>query len=367
VPIETRTSYTIDVDYHELCGALAAKSMQPLWKMKRTLLSNVPLPTTQAWLWKWGTILPLAQRAGEVVTLDRGGDRRVLALANPGLEGLPFTTTTLWGAIQYLGGRELAPAHRHSPAAIRFVMSGTGASTTVDGDVCTMNAGDLVLTPSGTWHEHRNEGDEPVVWFDGLDLPLVSTMEAIFFENHPDDVQEVLGRDMTATQFTAPGIRPLGRAYRTGYSPMMRYPWEDTDRALSRLAAAGDAALVSIEFTNPVTGGPAVPTLGCEMHRLRAGARSASVRKVGSSVFVVFRGSGTTVIEGEAFEWGPGDVFAAPSWAAVDHCAQEPADLFAITDRPVLQQLHLYREQELEQPQEATSTFVPAGPELEGV
>jgi gentisate 1,2-dioxygenase len=362
--IETRSTYTVDVDYHELCGALAAKSMQPLWKMKRTLLSEVPLPTTQAWLWKWATILPLAQRAGEVVTLDRGGDRRVLALANPGLEGLPFTTKSLWGAIQYLGGNELAPSHRHTPAAIRFVMSGSGATTTVDGDVCTMNAGDLVLTPNGTWHEHRNESADPVVWFDGLDLPMVSNLEAIFFENHPDDVQEVRGKDLTAAEFTAAGIAPLGRTYRTGHSPMMRYPWEDTDRALSLLADAEDGPLVSIEFTDPTNGGPAVPTLGCEMHRLRPGARTKSHRKVGSSIFVVYRGSGTSVIAGEAFEWGPGDVFAAPSWAAVDHQADEPADLFALTDRPVLQQLHLYREEELAEQQEVRSTFVPAGPEL---
>jgi gentisate 1,2-dioxygenase len=261
----------------------------------------------------------------------------------------------------------VAPAHRHSPAAIRFVMSGTGATTTVDGDACTMDAGDLVLTPSGNWHEHTNAGADPVVWFDGLDLPLVSTLEAIFFENHPDDVQEVLGEDLTNAEFNAAGIRRLGRSYSPNHSPMMRYPWADTDRALTSLAAADDGPQVAIEFTDPVTGGPALPTLGCEMHRLRPGARSASIRRVGSTVFVVFRGSGTTVIEGEAFEWGPGDVFAAPSWAAVDHRADEPADLFAITDRPVLQQLRLYREQELEEPQEVTSTFTPAGPELAGV
>src|SRR5262245_56842904 len=128
--IDMATTHTVEVDYHKLCGALAAKRMKPLCKIERTLLSDVPLPKTQAWLWKWDTILPLAKRAGEVVTLERGGDRRVLALSNPGLNGLPYTSASLWGAIQYLGAHESAPAHRHSPAAIRFVMSGQGASTT---------------------------------------------------------------------------------------------------------------------------------------------------------------------------------------------------------------------------------------------
>ena len=358
------TTYTVDVDYHELCGALAAKSMQPLWRMNRKLLTDVPMPTTQAWLWKWQTILPLAKRAGEVVTLEKGGDRRVLALANPGLDGLPFTTTSLWGAIQYLGAKESAPAHRHTPSAIRFVMSGLGAITTVDGDACKMEPGDLVLTPNGTWHDHTNAGDEPVVWFDGLDLPLASTLEAIFFENHPQDVQPILGTDRSQRGFAAPGLRELGKTYASSHSPLLRYPWADTDRALSALAHGAEKPMVSVEFTNPMTGSPVLPTLGCEMHRIRPGARTRAVRKVGSSIYVVFRGSGTSVIDGEAFTWGPGDIFVTPSWAAVDHHAEEPADLFAVTDRPVLQTLHLFREDELSEPQKVRGTFVAAGPEL---
>ena len=78
-------------------GALAARDLKPLWKIAKQLMPEVPLPTTQAWLWKWDDVLPLAKRAGELITLERGGDRRVLAFANPGLRGLPFTSTTLWG------------------------------------------------------------------------------------------------------------------------------------------------------------------------------------------------------------------------------------------------------------------------------
>ncbi|MGH2376376.1 MAG: cupin domain-containing protein, partial [bacterium] len=152
--IDISSSHTVEVGYDEFCGALAARDLKPLWKISKQLMPDVPLPTTQAWLWKWNEILPLAKRAGEIVTLERGGDRRVLAFANPGLKGLPFTSTTLWGAIQYLGPRESAPAHRHTPSAIRFVMTGAGAYTTVNGDAVEMEPGDLILTPIWNWHDH---------------------------------------------------------------------------------------------------------------------------------------------------------------------------------------------------------------------
>src|SRR5207244_7077653 len=111
---------TIEVTYDEFCGALAARDLQPLWKMAKRLMPNVPLPTTQAWLWKWEQILPLAKRAGQIITLDRGGDRRVLAFANPGLNGLPFTSTTLWGAVSTSG-----PTRRPRPTATRRTRSGS--------------------------------------------------------------------------------------------------------------------------------------------------------------------------------------------------------------------------------------------------
>ncbi|HXM58357.1 MAG TPA: hypothetical protein VOB72_23350, partial [Candidatus Dormibacteraeota bacterium] len=132
----THASDTLEVSYDEFCGALAAKDLQPLWTQAARLMPPEPIPRTLAWLWKWRTVLPLARRAGELITIERGGERRVLALANPGLGGLPYTSSTLWGAYQYLGPRESAPAHRHTPSALRFVVEGSGVWTTVDGDAC---------------------------------------------------------------------------------------------------------------------------------------------------------------------------------------------------------------------------------------
>jgi gentisate 1,2-dioxygenase len=355
--IDIRDSHTVEVGYDEFCGALAARDLRPLWKIAKALMPEVPIPTTRPWLWRWDDVLPLAKRAGELISLERGGDRRVLAFANPGLGGLPFTSTTLWGAYQYLGPRENAPAHRHTASAIRFVVSGTGAYTTVDGDACDMEAGDLVLTPNWTWHDHNNDSDQPMIWFDGLDLPLATTLESIFFENHPDSRQPVAAHNQSADLFGGAGLRELGATSGDGYSPLLRYRWAETDRTLEALHRRRGGPIASLEYTNPVSGAPVVPTLSCEMHRVYPGERSPTRRRTGSSVYVVFHGHGRTVISGQAFEWGPGDVFVTPSWAEVDHEATGVADLFAVTDRPVLQALHLYREQVSETHQAVEATF----------
>jgi gentisate 1,2-dioxygenase len=305
-------------------ASVAEAGLQPLWTQTRELMPPSPAPTTRPHLWRWERVRALAEEAGELVTVERGGERRALALANPGLGGAPFASPTLWGAVQYLGPHETAPAHRHTPVAIRFVLEGEGVWTTVDGHACHMHPGDLVLTPGWTFHDHENGGDTPMLWFDGLDMPLVIALDAVFYENHPELRQQVT------------------------HDPPRRglvYPWGDTDAALDALLAASDSGAVTLEYTDPVSGGSALPTLGSEIRRLRAGAVTPTVRKVGSSVYVVHRGRGTSVIDGIRFRWAQGDMFVVPSWAALEHEAETDADLFAITDRPALVALHLYREQ----------------------
>ncbi len=356
----TRTLDTLEVRYDDFCGALAAKDMQPLWTQAAKLMPREPIPATLPWLWKWTTMVPLAEEAGRRITIERGGDRRVLALANPGLKGLPYTSSTLWGAIQYLGPHESAPAHRHTPAALRFVIQGDGVWTTVNGDATDMHPGDLILTPSWTWHDHSNPTDAAMVWFDGLDLPFVAALESVFFEMYPESMQKVDGgHNRSELLYGGRATRPLGVAAEPRYSPLLLYRYKDTERTLARLLEFDGGPMASLEFVNPTTSGPAMPTLGCEMHRLVPGARTQPKRKSGSSIYVVFKGRGETVMNGTRFEWERGDIFVTPSWATVEHQAQEPSDLFAVTDRPILEVLHLYREQTLPAAQEVTATFTP--------
>ena len=338
---------------------VAALGLQPLWTQTRNLMPDEPRPASQAWLWKWRAVRPLCERAGALVPIERGGERRVLSLANPGLGGLPFATSTLWAAFQYLGPRESAPAHRHTPGAIRFVIEGRGAWTTVDGDACDMEPGDLVLTPSWCWHDHENGGDRPMIWFDGLDMPTVIALDAVFFEPHPAASQAVLGRNLSERIYgerstVAAAARPAG-----AHSPLLVYRWRDTDESLTDLLDGGDEPMATLRYVNPVTGASALPTLGCEMTRVAPGRRTRSAKKAGSSVYVVFRGSGASVIDGIRFDWEPGDSFVVPSWAALDHEATETADLFSIDDRPLLERLGLFREATLDASQPIRDRFRP--------
>lgn len=358
--MSVRSTDTVEVSYDDFCGALAAKDLQPLWTQASRLMPAEPIPATLPWLWKWRTVLPLAERAGQLIDITRGGDRRVLAFANPGLRGLPYTSSTLWGALQYLGPHETAPAHRHSPAALRFVIEGAGVWTTVEGDACDMSAGDLILTPSGRWHDHTNGSDRPMVWFDGLDLPLVGALEAVFFEIYPGGMQPVRQpHNLSARLYGGRGTQPLAGDPIPAHSPLLRFAWPDTDAALSALVNAGGGPMVSLRYANPATGGAVMPTLGCEMHRVLPAGPTPPHRKVGSSIYVVYRGRGHSVISGQRFDWERGDVFVTPSWSTVQHQADEPADLFAVTDRPVLEALHLFREEFRATAEPVVATFEP--------
>lgn len=358
------TDEATDNALDEFYGDLVANDLAPLWPISGELMPPAPTPATVPYMWRWKMLRGLAERAGELITIERGGDRRVLSLANPGLGGAPYASSTLWGAVQYLGPGESAPGHRHTPAAIRFVVEGDGVWTTVDGDACDMHSGDLILTPSMHWHDHNNPTDHAMIWFDGLDLPTMKTLDAIFFEPFkPDELQPVDGHNISERIWGGTAVRPRNHCHDRPSSPLLVYRWNDADQSLEALLEEQGGPLVTLEYTNPLTGGPALPTLACEMHRIAPAGRSRPYRKVGSSVYVVYRGAGESVINGQRFEWSHGDMFVVPSWCTIEHEASEPSDLFAISDRPILEALCVFRDEWLDQPQRITKTFEAKGPQ----
>jgi gentisate 1,2-dioxygenase len=367
-------SAELDLFYRDLQAA----HLYPLWNLSRELLPSQPQPRAVPWVWHARTMYPLAERAIRAIPVDRGGERRVLSLGNPGLDGAPYAAGTLWGALQCLGPGETAPAHRHTPGAIRFVLNGTGVFTTVNGDPCDMNPGDLVLTPSWNWHDHTNTGEQNMFWFDGLDLPMIEALDAVFFEPYPDFTQPADGPHNRSEQLfgkTSAGyIEGASQQLGPRASPLLAYRWADTDAELARLVHARanqanqaneandqandqDCAMVSIEFVNPVTGASALPTLSCSMHRLIPGHRTDPVQRTGNAIFVAFSGAGQSIVDGVQLDWSEGDMFVVPSWAAAEHRSAHGADLFALADTPVLRALGVYREQTLPGPQPVLRTL----------
>lgn len=346
----TRFDAPAEPDLDDLYRDVADADLQPLWLLD-WLMPNTPPIADVPHLWSCKTLRALAERAGQLVPVERGGDRRVLALANPGLGGAPFATTTLWGAVQYLGPGEVAPAHRHTPGALRFVIEGSGVWTLVNGDPVGMTPGDLVLTPSWSWHEHHNSSDEPMVWFDGLDIPMVRALDAVFYESGSgemvrrsvDPVSRAERRYAGGPGLVPADDRPVGL-----HSPLLAYRWNDTDRALAGLlddVDDGATGHVAVRFADPSTGADVMPTLRCEMHRLvphRPGRPAA--RRAGSSVWVMFRGSCTAAVGDRDFQVEPGDVFVVPSWSPLRFECREPSDLFCLSDAPLLEALGLDRE-----------------------
>jgi gentisate 1,2-dioxygenase len=359
-PVATTRFTSPDSDLDKLYDDFAREDVQPLWT-QHGLLPATP-NGLRPHLWRGTTVRALAERAGDLVGIDRGGDRRVISLSHPGLGGLPFATHTLWAALQYLKGGELAPAHRHSPAALRFVLEGDGVWTLVNGDPLAMGPGDLVLTPSYTWHEHHNAGDQPMIWFDGLDLPLIRNLDAIFFEPGPDTLSSYEPAETSASQvrYGTAGLLPLSptddrqvEGPGSGiHSRLLTYRWADTDAALTGLLKAGNGAdYASVRFCDPATGRDIMPTLRAEMHRIAPGGKTPATRTVGSSVWVVYHGTGSSVIDGVRYTWREGDMFVVPSWAAAGHAADAHsaagADIFVLSDGPVIEAVGLGRTETL--------------------
>jgi gentisate 1,2-dioxygenase len=341
------------------------RHLVPLWELEREIMGVRPNPSTRAWLWQWGDLYSIAERAGELVSIERGGDRRAIALSNPGLGGMPYATSTLWAAVQWLNGREVAPAHRHTSQAVRFIIDGAGSYSTVEGDRVYLERGDLVLTPPWTWHDHGSDSDERAVWMDVLDIPLNNYLDAPFFEPHPDDSQEVTAApNASVLKYGVGQLRPAWEPPSVTRSPLQTYKWSDTRRALENLAsvAADPFDDVALEYTNPHTGGPVMASFTCWVQMLRPGVHTRAHRHTGSSVYLAFEGSGATIIDGIRFSWSAGDMFVIPSWATHEHLSQapEPALLFSVHDTPLLKAMGKHRHEPHHSPdghQRVTSEF----------
>ena len=340
---------------HELYRGFEQELLVPLWTEIGDLMPSAPRPSAVAHRWRWATLLRLAERAGELVPVGRGGERRAVALANPGLGGLPYATPTLWAAIQYLNPGEDAPVHRHSQHAFRFVVEGEGVWTVVDGDPVAMRRGDFLLTPGWHFHGHHNQAETPMAWLDGLDIPLSHHIGSTFFETGPDTVADRSTPDRSRAErlWAHPGLRPVSRPGSLPSSPVAAYRWEHTDAALRDQLALADEGFpgvvgpghAAVRFTNPSNGGDVMPTIRAEMHRLRPGARTATRREVGSSVWQVFDGAGTVRVGDDEWEVGRGDLVTVPSWRPLGVRTGDGLDLFRFSDAPLFERLHADRVQ----------------------
>ncbi|KAJ5811770.1 C6 transcription factor [Penicillium riverlandense] len=311
------TSTSVPEDF---LAAVAAKHSAPLWTVLSKMVPPHPNPKASAEEWKFDELKPLLMEAGRIVGAEEA-DRRVLMLVNPSMEA-PYTTDTIYAGLQLILPGETAPAHRHVAFALRFIIEGEGGFTAVEGRKISMSRGDLILTPSWHWHDHGNEGNKPIIWLDGLDLPLFRNVPVNFAENY------------TEPRYPSQPVSISSQSF----------PWHAVQKALD--FGTGPYALYHY---HRIEGRHLSASISAQAERVAAGHTTNATRDTCSFVYHIHSGCGTTRIRAadggeKVIQWKEKDTFAVPAWSEVQHTAVDTSYLFAINDRPMVESLGLHRQ-----------------------
>jgi len=331
-------------------GEIAEYGLSPLWEVNRRLVTPEPVIESVPHLWDYDAIRASLLKSGELIT-TKEAQRRVLILENPGLDNSHRIVESLFGGLQLIMPGEIAPAHRHSPAALRFIMEGEGAYTAVSGERSYMKPGDFIITPGWTWHDHGHEGDGPVVWLDGLDIPMVAAFGPLFFENYPaDQAPDSVPPGDSQARYGA-NMRPVGQSWSKPESPIFNYPYERSREALEQLRRASDwdpCCGLKLQYVNPTTGASAMPTIATFLQLLPKGFRGESWRTTEGMVYSPTEGSGRVIVQnGEetvTMDWKEKDIFCVPCWMPHRLEANEDSVLFSFSDRAAQEKLGIWRE-----------------------
>lgn len=333
-------------DYY---GRIGGQHMTPLWEVLGALVPPSPRSPAQPHLWHYAALREQVLEAGRLISAEEA-ERRVLILENPALRGQSCITQSLYAGLQLILPGEVAPSHRHTQSALRLVLDGEGAYTAVDGERTTMRRGDFIITPAWTWHDHGNLGDEPVVWLDGLDIPIVRFLDAGFAERSAQQTQAPLRPEGDALARYGANMLPLD------YQPqpaeptrVFVYPFERTKASLLAVShgAPDPHHGFKLRYVNPATGASPMPTIGAFAQRLPAGFETRPLRSTDGTVHVCLEGEGEARVGDATWRFRPNDVFVVPSWHPLQLRADRDALLFSFSDRPVQQALGLWREERL--------------------
>lgn len=331
-------------DLKELNEELKKQNFRGYWQaFQGGDVYREPKSTFEPYLWKGKDLYAAMERVGEVVGLE-DSFRRVIQMSHPAFQS--GTTHTLTCNLQMLKPGEHASAHRHMAGAIRFITKGRGARLVVEGESFEIGEGDFATTPNWSWHDHINESSETLMWLDVLDSPLVRLLQVDFHEPYQEARQPITKAEGTSFCELSP-IRPSWVPSDSIQPPPYLYRWEDAERVLKVVGERpGDPYDgILLQYANPLTGGPTLPTFSCGIQMLRRAEKTSSHRHTSSAIYHVFRGKGTTVIDDVRFEWEEGDSFVVPLWRYHRHenTHERPAILFVMNDKPLMQALGFYR------------------------
>jgi gentisate 1,2-dioxygenase len=323
------------------------ENLTPLWESLARLVPPEPSSPCVPALWRYQRVRPHLMEAGRLISAQQA-ERRVLVMENPGLRGASSITRSLYAGLQLILPGEVAPSHRHTQSALRFVVEGSGAYTAVNGERTVMHPGDLIITPSWTFHDHGNPADTPVIWLDGLDIPMVAFFDAGFAERYSEPSQPLTRPDGDALLRYGSNLLPLEFDTRTGATPLLAYPYAQSRAALEGLRSSSPphpCHAIKMQYSNPATGRYPMPTIAAYLQLLPRGFHGQSYRSTDGTVYSVVEGRGQSRVGDQVLDWEPKDVFVVPSWCPVAHEASQEAVLFSFSDRPVQKALGLWREE----------------------
>ena len=342
----------VSADHGDFGARLASQNMAALWELRRGMDLTKPKSPAVPAIWRYDAIRPDIEESGRQITA-KDAFRRVLVLENPAFRGEMRITNTLYAGLQLVLPGEIAPCHRHSQTALRFIVEGEGAYTAVGGERTILHRGDFVITPNWAWHDHGNESQAPVVWLDGLDTPLVDFLDTVFREFYPEETFPQSRPMGDAPARFGSGMLPYGERPDDPASPIFNYAYGPAREALETMRRAGrydPCHGIKMQYVNPLTGDYPMPTMAAFLQLLPDRFATEPYRATDGAVYCVVEGSGRTIVDGEIFAWAPNDVFVVPGWRHHHHEADGDAVLFSFSDRPVQQKLGLWREERGDDP-----------------
>jgi gentisate 1,2-dioxygenase len=327
--------------------AIEPEGLSALWAVMGNIITPTPKSPCVPHIWRYDSIRARLLEASGLITAKEA-ERRVLILENPGMRGQSKITTSLYCGVQLVMPGEVAPAHRHSQSALRFVLESSGAQTVVGGERTEMRMGDFIITPHWQWHDHCNDSDQPIFWLDVLDIPIVQFFDASFAEGMGADQQKLLRSEGDSLARYGANMLPLGYEKHTPASPIFNYPYDRSRAALEAMRHQNEwdpCHGLRMRYINPVNGDWAMPSIGTTLQLLPKGFDTQAYRSTDATGFVAVEGRGHSIVAGQRIDWGPRDVFIVPSWHEVTHHPAEDSVLFAFSDRPIQEKLGLHREQ----------------------
>jgi gentisate 1,2-dioxygenase len=364
---EKTVSDDLDAALDALHRDVYANQMAPYWVVDRKVKNDEDRQVAQGrkavpYQWKYQSqIEPLLHRSAALIKSETS-ERRSLVLVNPGLAPQRATASTLYVAYRVNDPVEVMPPHRHSPNAIRLGLTGRMNFTGVEGENIVFGPGDLVLTPHDTWHNHGNHSPEPAINLSVLDLPLVETLNSLYFEH--DYTEEEEGQrirkamqterypaDYSQRVYGGGGFLPRFVSHHRGAgnaSPMYVYRYDMMRELLEKFRDwDGDRhEALMVEYVDPTSGQSVYKTMTFFMQMLRPGERTLPLKQSASLIVSPFEGRGYSLIGGRRFDWEPHDAVVVPGGTWCEHVNgsdKEPAILFVASDEPTLKALALYQ------------------------